>query len=66
MSNWYLTILETALTYGKIEVTQLEHDLAAMRKQLVALWEMCSNDPADKANQKIQKVAYSKSRESMT
>ena len=44
---------KVAREWGNIQKVTLEHDVAYLRKQLGALWELCSNGeiPA-----KIQKV----------
>lgn len=46
---------EVSARWGAVQKTDLEHELAAMRKQLGQLWEMCTDGATPP---KIQKVKF--------
>ena len=48
---------EVSTRWGAVQKTDLEHELAAMRKQLGQLWEMCTDGTTPP---KIQKVKFDK------
>ncbi len=51
LEKWKSVVDDVSHRWGAVQLTELQHKLAGMRKQLGELWELCS----ETINPKIQK-----------
>jgi hypothetical protein len=56
LQSWFKVISHVSYRWGLVQKTEMEHEIASMRKQLGQLWDLCVDGIVPTKVQKVKKV----------